>query len=238
MVTSIMPLELTGVEVRRRGVRLVGPINLRLEATGIAVLAGPNGSGKTTLLRVMHGLQRLSAGKVIWSGEEPDVIQRQSFVFQQPVVLRRSVIANVAYPLLLRRVSRSAARDRGAKWLETVGLTPFAERSASVLSGGEMQKLALARALVTEPDVLFLDEPTSSLDAASTQDIETLIRQAAEQGTRIVLATHDLGQLRRLADEVVFLYRGEVLEHRPAGEFLARQDNPESAAFVRGDLVL
>ncbi len=238
MVTSILPLEVTSACVRKRGTQIIGPLSMRLQGTGCSIVMGPNGSGKTTFLRLMHGLEKASEGRVKWQGRRSDVYKKQSFVFQTPVVMRRSVAENIAFPLTVRGVSWKRALQAADQWIEDVGLAQSAHKDALVLSGGEKQKLALARALITKPEILFLDEPSTNLDGASTHDIETLIKKAQAGGTRIVMATHDFGQARRLATEIFFMYHGKIHEHAINGDFFAGPKTEEAQAFIRGDILL
>ncbi len=233
----ILPLRLKGAVARRHGKVLVGPVDLELAEQGFTILIGPNGAGKTTLLRLMHGLQRLSAGEVRWAVAESQVRARQAYVFQTPIMMRRRVVDSIAYPLRLRGLGRRAARARATRWAERVGLGHALERPAPVLSGGEKQKLSLARALITEPDILFLDEPCANLDGRATREIESLLAEAQSAGTRIVMSTHHMGQACRLASDVVFLYGGKVHETGPAEAFFNSPRTREAAAFIKGDIV-
>ena len=200
------------------------------------VLIGPNGSGKSTLIRIAMGLIAPTAGRVTWGGLAETNGRRLAMVFQRPVMLRRTVAANVAYALASggRVVRPTHIREL----LQRVGLAALADRPARRLSGGEQQRLALARALAREPEVLFLDEPTANLDPASTRAVEDIVGAVASSGVKIVMATHDLGQARRLAGDVVFLARGRVVEHTPADRFFTGSMTPEATAFLRGDLVI
>ena len=233
----ILPLKLKGAVARRRGKVLIGPVDLELAETGFTIVMGPNGAGKTTLLRLMHGLQRVAAGEVRWAVPDRAARARQAYVFQTPIMMRRTVVDSIAYPLRLRGVARGEARVRAARWAERIGLGAALERPAPVLSGGERQKLSLARALITAPDILFLDEPCANLDGRATREIETLLSAAQAEGTRIVMATHHMGQACRLASDVVFLYGGKVHESGPAEAFFKAPKTPEAAAFIKGDIV-
>lgn len=234
---EILPLTLRGITVNRRGKLLLGPVSLVLQGRGISVLLGPNGSGKTTLLRAMHGIERISRGSKEWTVDDVDAHAAQSFVFQTPIMMRRNVRDNIAYPLLLRGIARRGARAAAEDWAKRVGLSAALLRPATVLSGGEKQKLALARALVTAPQVLFLDEPCANLDGRATQEIEAILHAACADGTRIAMSTHDLGQARRLADEVLFLHNGELVEMQPSEAFFAGPSSVQARAFLNGDLV-
>ncbi len=229
--------EVRGLVYRAGGRNLIDGVDLRLAAGSFTVVMGPNGAGKSLLLRLLHGLITPTAGSVSWEGKPhgDELRRRQAMVFQRPVLLRRSVAANIRFVLKVR--GRSSAQ-RVEEILDEVGLLPYAHQPARLLSGGEQQRLSLARALALEPRVLFMDEPTASLDPASTAAIESIVRRAHGRGTKIVFITHDLGQARRLADDVVFLNRGRVVEHTPAGRFFASPASREARDYLAGRLVL
>ncbi len=237
MVSALFPVTASGAMVRRRGKTLVGPVDLTLASEGFTIVIGPNGAGKTTLLKMLHGVARLSSGAVDWACPIDEARHRQAFVFQTPVMLRRSVLENLAYPLRLRHVPKPEARARAADWADRIGLGEAKTRQATILSGGERQKLALARALIVEPEALFLDEPCTSLDGRAMREIEAILREASATGTRIVMSTHDMGQARRLATEVLFILRGKVHEFAPAGAFFATAQTAQARAFLNGDIV-
>ena len=237
MVSDLFPLILSDVAVRRRGKSIIGPVNLTVGGQGVTVVLGPNGAGKTTLLRTMHGVERVSRGQVAWGCSRSEADLRQSFVFQQPILLRRSALENVVYPVRLRGADKASAKSKAIEMLDMVGLEDAATRPAHGLSGGERQKLALARALATGPEVLFLDEPTASLDGRSTREIETVLANARAAGVCLIMATHDLGQARRLADEVLFLYHGRIHESGPADAFFDQPQTVEAKAFLKGDIL-
>ena len=233
-----LPLRLEGVRFEAGGQRLIHDLTLTLEPGTRTVVLGPNGAGKSLLLRLCHGLLRPTAGSIRWAWDDPARVRRQqSFVFQRPVLLRRSAAANVAYALAVAGVPRAERADRVGAALEQVGLGHLAERPARVLSGGEQQRLALARAWALEPKVMFLDEPTANLDPAATRAIEAVVAILHERGVKIVMTTHDLGQARRHADEIVFLHKGRLIEHAEAPRFFMRPGTPEARAFVAGELL-
>ncbi|OBY28696.1 ATP-binding cassette domain-containing protein [Leisingera sp. JC1] len=234
---QMFPLKATGAQVRRRGKVLVGPVDLTLGGQGTSIIIGPNGAGKTTLLKMLHGIVRMNGGSLDWACPLEEAQKHQAFVFQTPVMMRRSVIDNIAYPLRLTGLSRRQARSRAADWAARVGLGEILERQATMLSGGERQKLALARALVREPQVLFLDEPCAALDGRATREIEEILAHAAGSGTRLIMSTHNMGQARRLADEVIFVLQGRIHEFRPAAEFFAGPETAQARAFLNGDIV-
>ena len=235
---SILPLELRAVSFERDRQRLLKSVSFRLAAGTNTVILGPNGAGKSLLLRLCHGLIAPSEGAVLWQGAAGRDPQRfQAMVMQRPVMLRRSVAANIDFALGLRRIPRPKRRRLIADALERTGLGAFARVPARVLSFGEQQRLALARSWALGPQVLFLDEPTANLDPAATHVIEGAILAMAREGTKIIMTTHDLGQARRLADEVMFLHRGRLLEHAPARAFFAGPENEMARAFLRGELL-
>lgn len=236
MVSDILPLTLNEVEVRRAGQRIIGPLSLKIAAGGVTMVLGPNGSGKTTFLRLMHGLER-ARGRMDWAVDQANAQAAQAFVFQTPVMMRRTVLDCIAYPLLLRGEGRTAARKAAEDAAEGAGLGHALNLRAPQISGGEKQKLALARALITQPQVLFLDEPCSSLDGRATREIEEALLKASAEGVKIVMSTHNLGQAQRLADEALFMAKGQVIEQRPAADFFTAPETAEAQAFLDGRIV-
>ena len=234
---NLFPLTVRGAQTSRRGKVLVGPIDLNLGGAGATVVMGPNGSGKTTLLRLLHGAARLTAGRIDWACDEELARPQQGFVFQRPVMLRRTVVENLMYPLRMRGVSKTDARAQAEEWAQRVGLEAMLGRMATNLSGGEQQKLALARAMITQPQVLFLDEPTAALDGRATREVEAVLRAGRASGMQLILSTHDLGQAKRLADEVIFMLHGGVLEQGNARAFFDAPQSMQARAFLRGDIV-
>ena len=237
---TCLPLQAEGLCYAANGVPILRGASFVLEAGPPTLVIGPNGAGKSVLLRLLHGLLAPSGGAVRWAGESRGGgrrMPRDAMVFQRPVMLRRSVLANAAYPLKLAGLPRAERLARARAALERVGLEGLADRPARRLSGGEQQRLALARASALNPEVLFLDEPCASLDPAATRAVEEIVSGISARGTKVVMTTHDLGQARRLAGEVLFLHRGRLLEHAPAAEFFAGPRAPEAAAFLRGELV-
>jgi tungstate transport system ATP-binding protein len=238
MSGSTLPLELVGVDVRVGPHLLLDSIDAVLERGAKSVILGPNGAGKTLLLRVCHGLLAPTRGQVRFGGgSDPDRARaRQAMLFQRPALLRRSALANVRWALALRGAPRSERTARAREALEAAGLLRLAERGARVLSGGEQQRLALARIWALAPEVAFLDEPTASLDPAAARAVEALVEKLHAGGTKVVLTTQDLAQARRLADEVLFLQRGRLLEQTPAERFFAEPRSDEARRFLRGEL--
>ncbi len=230
----ILPLKAHELTFAAGGRTLIAPVSLEIAAGPSTVILGANGAGKSVLMRLMHGLLAPSSGSITWSGD--NARRKQAMVFQRPVLLRRSALANVTYALKLANVPRAEREGVALEALESVGLVSLAHRPARVLSGGEQQRLALARAWALHPEVLFLDEPTASLDPSSTREIERVIQAFDAAGTKIVMATHNLGQARRLGDEVLFLHQGRLVERAPVEQFFSRPASPEAAAFIKGEL--
>lgn len=229
-----LPIKLDRVGYSAGGVEILKDISLTLPSGSPTIVLGPNGAGKSILLRLCHGLLTptsgsISAGNMILS------IEDTALVFQRPVMLRRTTIANVIYAL-----SHSKPQERKARALQLlsrVGLSHLAYRPARKLSSGEQQRVALARAWARDPDILFLDEPTASLDPAATRAVEDIVREIAATRVKIVMATHDLGQARRLAGDVVFLHQGRAIEHSPVERFFNSPFSTEAAKFLRGELL-
>jgi tungstate transport system ATP-binding protein len=233
---AILPLRLERVGYALGGKPLLADIDLAVTAGRRCVVMGANGAGKTLLLRLCHGLIEPTSGTRTWRNGEARP-EAQAMVLQRPVLLRRSVVANLDYPLALRGLPRPERRRTVALTLERFGLTPFADRPARLLSGGEQQRLALARAWAMRPEILFLDEPSAALDPSATRIIEAMIRGFSADGITIVMSTHDLGQARRMAHDVAFLHRGRLIEQGPAECFFNAPRTPEARAFLAGDLV-
>ena len=235
---SILPLTLADVGYSVRGKTLVEGLSFSLKRGGCTVILGANGSGKTLTLSLCHGLVAPTAGRIEWQGPAaPMGRKRHAMVFQHPVLLRRSMRANLVHALSLAGFGFRERRARADAALERFGLTRFADRAARVASGGEKQRLALARAWALSPEVIFLDEPTSSLDPGAARAIEELIRGLVTEGVTVVMATHDLAQAKRLADHVLFLNRGRLLEHARADAFFAHPQTNEARAFLNGELL-
>ncbi|MDX6749411.1 ATP-binding cassette domain-containing protein [Geminicoccaceae bacterium 1502E] len=234
----LLPLRVESLTFEAGGARLLDGVSLTLGQGMRTVVMGPNGAGKSLLLRLCHGLLRPTRGRVRWALDDGEAVRRrQAFVFQRPVLLRRSTLANVTFALAHAGVTLRGRRDRAMEALERVGLGHLAGRPARLLSGGEQQRVALARAWAIRPDVLFLDEATASLDPSATRTIEGIVQAMHEAGVKIVLTTHDLGQARRLGDEIVFLHKGRLVEHQPAAAFFERPRSEQARAFLDGRLM-
>lgn len=227
---SVLHLDKVGFSVG--GQRLLRDITLSVTAGERLMLLGPNGAGKSLLLRIAHGLIAPDQGRVQRAGTG-----RQAMVFQRPVMLRRSVAANLDHALVLQGLRGAALRARREEALARFGLSALAARGARLLSGGEQQRLAIARAWATRPEVLFLDEPTSALDPASTRSIEESLLALSAEGIALVMVSHNPGQARRLGERVVFLSGGEMIENAPADQFFTAPASPRARAWLAGDLL-
>jgi tungstate transport system ATP-binding protein len=224
-------LRTRGLRVRIGAVDVLAGVDLDLPAAGRTVVIGPNGAGKSTLLLALHGLVAPSAGIVGGGPGRP----RLALVFQRPVMLRRSVRANVEHALKVAGVAAAERRRRADAALDDVGLAYAADRPARGLSGGEQQRLSIARAQALEPDCLLLDEPTASLDPAAGASVERHLLALSARGIGLVMTTHDLAQARRVAQHVVMMHRGRVVESGEAAEFFAAPRTDAARRFVAGD---
>jgi tungstate transport system ATP-binding protein len=213
------------VTISAGGVTVLDRLSLIFAEGAPTVLIGPNGAGKSTVLRAAMGLLQPTSGRIVHAGEP-----RRAIVFQRPTMLRRSADANIRYAM--------AGADRTRELLALVGLEHAGQRPARRLSGGEQQRLALARALARDPAILFLDEPTASLDPGSTKAMEDVIRAVSRRGIKVVMSTHDLGEARRLAGEVVLLHRGRLVETAAAPRFFDAPQTAEARKFIAGELLV
>lgn len=227
-----VPVVAEGLALTRQGQPLLADASFTLHPGRLAVLMGPNGAGKSLTLRILQGLIQPDRGRIRW----PEPAPRAALVLQNPVLLARSARANLLHALAIQRVARAQRMARAAELLDLARLDHRADTAAEVLSGGERQRLAIARALAGTPGLLLLDEPTAQLDPAETARVETLIRELSASGIRIVLVTHDTGQARRLADDVIFLDRGRVTEQGPAPAFFAAPRSEAARAYLAGRL--
>jgi len=234
----MLPLVVDGASYVVKSKTIIGDVSFTIRDTGLAALLGPNGAGKTTLLKLCHGLLPLSSGSIRWGDAEVhEVQQKQAMVFQRPVLLRRSAAENIDHVLKLRGASAAERARVIEESLAWAGLAEIADMPARKLSGGEQQSLTIARAWALNPEVLLLDEPTANLDPGATRRVEDLIRSFAGAGKKVIMATHNIAQAQRLADEVLFLNHGRLLEHAPAEKFMNGPSDPLAARFIAGELV-
>lgn len=224
------------VSVTTQNRRLLDSVSCDIPAQGISVIMGPNGAGKSLFLRCLHGLTLPRSGRILFNGQalNETILKQQSFVFQTPTVLRRSVFDNLAFVARLRpRVPLASVH----RLLAEMRLEHLQDQPARLLSGGEKQRLAMARALLTEPKMLLMDEATANLDPASVQIIETSLKATASQGVKIIVVTHDIGQARRLAQDVLFFNHGQITEHTAAETFFAAPSSLPAQAYLRGEII-
>jgi len=238
-------LTLRGVSLVREGSRLLEDIDLDIAPGERLVILGPNGAGKTLLMQVAHRLVPPTAGEVVTDGAPV----REAMVFQRPILLRRSVLGNVLYAVdhaqparfatagVHPQASRTDRRERARAALQLVGLQSLEHRPARVLSGGEQQRVALARAAALQPDLIWFDEPTANLDPASTQAIEAIVLRMSGEGVTCVLSTHDIGQARRLAQRVLLMAAGRIIESTPADCFFDEPATDSGRRYLRGELL-
>lgn len=231
---GLLPLRLEEVSLSVGESVLMAPLSLQITAGSRHLILGSNGAGKSILLRLMHGLLTPTTGKVTW-GKDP-ALGRQAMVFQRPVMLRRSALDNIVFALRVAGM-QGDLKQLALDALNRVGLGALAARPARLCSVGEQQRLALARAWAVQPEVLFLDEPSASLDPSATHKIEEIINSMHAEGTTIVMSSHDLAQARRLADRVVFLHGGRLIEESSAQDFFRQPATSMAQAFLRGELV-
>lgn len=237
---SVLPVSAAELVIERDGRRLLDVPEIAVGNRALSVILGPNGAGKSLLLRTLCGLVQPDRGRVLWGGAAPSraLAMRVGVVFQTPKLLRRSSLANIVYALRLAGVARAERKELAFAALVQTGLGDLAHAPARLLSGGEQQRLQVARAMSVAPDIVFLDEPTASADPASTAAIEDLVRRSAAGGTRIVLVTHDLGQARRMAEDVIFMNRGRVIERAPAANFFQQPRSDAAHAYLSGQIVI
>jgi len=235
---SDLPLVLENLAYAAGGVAIVHDLTLTIGVGAPTVLVGPNGSGKSTLIRLAMGLIAPTSGRITWGGRAESDGRRRAMMFQRPVMLRRSAAGNLDYALGAAGIGRDTRASRVDELLAEVGLLHVADRPARRLSGGEQQRLALARTLARDPQILFLDEPTASLDPAATKAIEDVVRVVAARGIKVVMSTHDLGEAKRVAGEIVLMHRGRVIESGAADTFFADPRTEEARRFMRGELLV
>jgi tungstate transport system ATP-binding protein len=233
-----LPLTLVDVRIVAGGVTILDQISLKLDAGAPTVLIGPNGAGKTTLLRAAMGLVPATSGLITWGGREHSAPTRRAIMFQRPAMLRRTTAGNIRYALAAAHVPRPQREARVRELMADVGLAGLERRPARRLSGGEQQRLALARTLARDPAILFLDEPTASLDPAATKAIEDIIRSVTARGVKVVMSTHDLGQAKRIAGDIVLLHRGHLIENSPNELFFSNPRTQEARKFAAGELLV
>jgi tungstate transport system ATP-binding protein len=231
----LLPASLRDVSVAINGIEILRNINLELAQDARLVVIGANGAGKSTLLRLMHGLVAPTRGNANSASDLPlaaaSLRQRDAMLFQRPVLLRRSALDNVRFG------NDHATEQDALRALTRVGLAHVASRPARTLSGGEQQRVALARALLRKPDVLYLDEPTASIDPRSTAEIEKLLIEIADTGVAIVMTTHNLAQAKRIGKHIVYVHEGKILEVTLASTFFSQPRTLEGQQFLEAEKI-
>lgn len=232
-------LKLEGIAKSYDSVCALHPLSLEMQGGKIIVLLGVNGAGKTTLMRIMSGLEKPDAGEIQFNGQKIEgghLRKISTLVFQKSAMFSNSVYDNLAYGLKIRKVPKDQIKARITDTLQAVRLSGFERRKARKTSGGEQQRIALARAFLLEPNVMLLDEPTANLDPNSAVIIEKAILSRKSEDRIIVMATHNLSQARRMGDEIVHLYNGEIVEASSPSDFFQNPKSEISRKFVNGEL--
>ena len=232
----MFPIKVKNLSLEINKKILLNNLTCELTAGGITVIMGPNGAGKSLFVRCLHGLSKPKNGTILY-GKLPvgaATRGRQSMVFQSPKLLRRSVIENLRFVANLNKKNDQNLLEL----LKKTDLSLLKDQQVSTLSGGEKQRLSLARALVSNPEILFLDEATSSLDPRSVSIIESLMEEIKLKNVKIILITHDVNQAKRIADDIIFMNNGEIRETGLANDFFSNPQSQEARAFLKGDLII
>lgn len=237
---AVRPVTAINLLIERKNRVLLDVAEAHFSGANLTAVVGPNGAGKSLLLKVIAGVLAPDRGIVLWGGKVPSRAQysKLSLLLQSPVLLKRSVLGNIEFALKAAGVSRREIGRRSRSALEDANLMDIANTHARLISGGEKQRLALARAMAIEPEVLLLDEPVAALDPSSMLAIEAMICTARERGTTVVLVTHDLAQARRLGDRIIFMLNGRIAEQGDTAGFFRSPQTREAKAFVRGEIVI
>jgi tungstate transport system ATP-binding protein len=202
--------------------------NYNIKKGKIIGIVGANGAGKSTLVKILGGLEKASGGRLLYDGEQDfnKIYKEITVVFQHPYLLTTSVYNNIAYPLKLRKFKKQEIKNEVNKLMEDVEIKDLEKQRANTLSGGERQKVALARALAFNPSLLLLDEPTANIDPNSMVIMENMIKKINKtKGTTIIIVTHNLAQAKRICDKVIVMDRGEIIE---AGDIEEIMQNPQN----------
>lgn len=213
---------------------------LNIKSDTILGIIGPNGAGKSTLAKILAGVDAISSGLITYDGNtfNTDILQQITMVFQKPYLFRTSVFNNIAYPLKIRKINKEAIHNEVNKVIEEMEISDISRQNAWTLSGGEAQKVALARALIFKPRLLLLDEPTANIDPSSIVTMERMISKAhSENNTTIIIVTHNIQQAKRLCTDVLFMNKGEAVEISDTSSILKNPANPITKQFLEGELV-
>ncbi len=230
-------IEITDLNLVKHSDNILKKINVQIKSNGITFIIGPNGAGKTQLVRSLNGLEKIN-GSIKFNNEElsKKLILRQSFVFQQPIILKRSVLENLIFFSKCRKIKNHIKKSK--ELLKLVKLEDFLNKPALTLSGGQKQRLALARALTTNPQFIFLDEPTAHLDPLSSNIIEKTLLKISKNGTKVIFISHDINQVRRLAEDVIFMHKGKILEFNNVKRFFKSQKSSYTKSFIEGKIII
>ena len=232
-----LPLIVRDVVYKSQDSVLIDKINLEISSNHTSIILGHNGSGKSLLLKLLHGVITPFSGTITWNQMTPSTQQYwRTFLLQRPTFFHQTVLFNIEFVLKVAKTPKSEYKARCEQALEICGLTRLADRNTYSLSGGELQKLSLARAWVLEPSVVLLDEPTVALDPPSVIGFENIIQQFEQSNTKVIMTTHDISQAKRLASEIVFIDKGKILEHSPADKFFSEPQSKQAKNFLGGKL--
>ena len=227
-------LTLDDVSYQVNGKPLLKNLSINIERDTFSLVLGPNGAGKSLFLRLCHNLVLPTSGQLVWCTDQ-NLPPRQTMVFQSPVMLRRTALHNITYAL--QHLPRQLRLQQAIAALVWANLDHLANRSATLLSRGEQQQLALARAWAYRPEVLFLDEPTASLDPNACGRVERLIALIRKQGTQVIMSTHNLAQAQRLGGSVIYIEEGAMVAHQSCDNFFSAPSSPLAAAFINREVM-
>ena len=234
-----LPLRLQNVSYQVASKTLIDNLSAEIQSSGVTIILGHNGAGKSLLLKLMHGVLQPSSGSLHWQNTQPDSQQYwRTLVLQNPSFFERSVRFHLEFVLKISQTEKSQQQARIEHALDICGLSELHKRKVSSLSGGEIQRLSLARAWVLQPEVLLLDEPTVALDPPAAYQFETLVKQFRDSGSKIIMTTHDIPQAQRLADEVIFIYQGKLEEQANARTFFQAPTSTIAQHYLKGQLVV
>ena len=235
-ILKITPIKILDLSVVINNQFILNNINCELNDKSITAILGPNGAGKSLLLQTINGLIPISSGKIFFDSKEHDenIRKHQAMVFQTAVLLRRTVLGNMEF---INSLNNKTSSFDVISILKKVGLEDYIDKPARLLSGGEKQRLSLARALLLKPKLLLLDEPTANLDPYSLKLIEDSILQENKNGTTIILTTHDMSQAKRLASNIIFINKGKVIEHNSSKEFFIKPKSTQAKKYINGEIL-
>ena len=223
------------------GKRVLEIDQLEIREGSLVGIIGPNGAGKSTLVKIIAGLEDPSIGEIYYNEKalQEHYYKQMTLVFQKPYLTRTTVFNDIAYPLVIRKENKEKIDREVNCLLEEMGLMEFKDKKTSTLSGGEMQKVALARALIFKPKLLMLDEPTANIDPSSIAVMERMIKKINDEyKTTVIMITHNLYQTKRLCKEVVFMNKGKVVEHGHTEKVISGSQSPVAKAFIQGELLI